>query len=148
MIGFKTTEDYSLDECIVYLTEHNDKDSLWEEINQRYHNLLSQLHKEDEFSQPVIFLNNLIFKMQNKGHQEAIEYINSEKNNLDMTIVFEYLNGEKHIMGGYGYFRPNKDGVTSLLNEAEVYEYVEIEYPDDWAATTDEIAVTNEDVAE
>lgn len=50
MIGFKTTEDYSLDECIVYLTGHNEKDSLWEEISQRYHHLLTKLQKEDEFA--------------------------------------------------------------------------------------------------
>lgn len=107
-----------------------------------------ELSYEDEFSQPVLFLNNLIFKMQNKGRQEAIEYINSEKNNLDMSIVFKYLNGEKSVMGEYEYFRPNKESVTSLLNEAEVYEYVEIEVPDNWTAPADEIAAPYEDGAE
>lgn len=88
---------------------------------------------EDEFSRPVIFLNNLIFKMQNKGHQDAMEYINSEKDHFDMSIIFKYLDGTKNVMGDYEYFQPNKDNVMSLLNEAGVYETVEVEVPDEWA---------------
>lgn len=50
MIGFKTVEDYTFDECIVFLTEHDDKDSSWKEINLRYHSLLTQLQNEDEYA--------------------------------------------------------------------------------------------------
>lgn len=48
MIGFKTIEDYSFDECLTYLSEHGDKDSIWVEINNRYQKILAQFQKEDE----------------------------------------------------------------------------------------------------
>lgn len=47
MIGFKTIDDYSFDECLVFLTEHDDKDASWAEINRRYQLLLAQLQKKD-----------------------------------------------------------------------------------------------------
>lgn len=50
MIGFKNVEDYTYDECLAYHTEHNHKDSSWEEISQPYYCLLSQLRKEDEYA--------------------------------------------------------------------------------------------------
>ena len=39
------------------------------EFLDKYRESDFELSYEDEFSQPVIFLNNLIFKIQNKGHQ-------------------------------------------------------------------------------
>lgn len=67
------------------------------------------------------------------GHQDVMEYINSEKNNFDMSMIFKYLDGGKYVMGYFEYFRPNKDKITSLLNEARVYETVIVEGSDDLA---------------
>lgn len=79
--------------------------------------------------------------MQNKGHQEAIEYINSEKNNFDMSIVFRYLDGDNHVMGDYEYILPNKDNITALLNEAGVYDVIEVEDPDEWNNSAEAVDV-------
>lgn len=48
MIGFKTIEDYSYDECIEFLNEHDEKDSSWADIEERYKYLLAKLQKEDD----------------------------------------------------------------------------------------------------
>lgn len=89
------------------------------ERNQRYEERF-----DDEFSQPMMFLNNLIYLVKNKSHQEAMEYINTKKSNIDMYSVLQYLKGEKYVMGEYEYYRPNKDKISSLLNECDIYEVV------------------------
>lgn len=81
---------------------------------------------DDELSVPMLFLNNLIFILNNKSNQDALNYIDSMKNNVDMSLIFQYLNGEKFVMGEYEYYRPNKERITSILNQADIYEKVEV----------------------
>lgn len=82
--------------------------------------LTSDNYYEREFSEPVLFLNNLIFKYNN-GNQEAIDYINSEKEKINMHSVFQCLNGEFYVQGDR-YYSLYKDEITSLLNEAKVFD--------------------------
>lgn len=91
-------------------------------------------HYSDEFSDEAIFINTLIFKMKYKGHQEAMDYVNSEKNKIDQSKVFKYLYGQNHIMGYYEYISPYKDQVSSLLNESDIYDIVDVEVVDDSVA--------------
>lgn len=90
------------------------------DISDRYYDRF-----DDEFSEPSLFLNNLIFIIKNKSDQDAIDYISSMKDKIDMSIVFQYLNREKRVTGNYTYYRRNQEKITSLLNQAEIYEVVE-----------------------
>lgn len=87
----------------------------------------------DEFSESAIFLITLIYKIKDKGYQEALDYVNSEKDTIDMTKVSQYLNNQKYVMGYYEYISPHKDQVTSLLNESDIYEIVDVEEEEDCA---------------
>lgn len=79
---------------------------------------------DDELSEPMLFLNNLLFILNNESSQDALEYIDYMKSKIDMSSVFEYLNGKKYVMGEYEYYKPNKERITSILNQAGVYEEV------------------------
>jgi hypothetical protein len=48
MIGFKTIDDYTFDECIAFLNEHETTDPSWIEVNSRYQHLLTNLQKNDD----------------------------------------------------------------------------------------------------
>lgn len=92
--------------------------------NARYLNNRSngdEGHFDDEFSEPLLFLNNLIFIVKNKSNQDAIDYISSMKNKIDMSVVFLYLNGDKYVTGEYEYYKPNQEKITSLLNQVGIY---------------------------
>lgn len=87
---------------------------------------------DNEFSEPVIFLYNLIFEMKTNGDQAAIEYIDSKQDylhltNFDLSDVFQYINHEKHVSGYYEYICPNKDNLIRLLHDADVYSTVPAE---------------------
>ncbi len=79
---------------------------------------------DDELSEPMLFLNNLLFILNNESSQDALEYIGYMKNKIDMSLVFQYLDGEKYVMGEYEYYKPNKERITSILNQAGVNEEV------------------------
>ena len=82
---------------------------------------------DDEFSEELLFLNNLIFIAKNKSNQDAIDYISSMKDKIDMSMVFKYLNGDKYVMGEYEYYKPNQEKITSLLNQVGIYYAVDAE---------------------
>lgn len=48
MIGFKTTESYTFDDCVKYLDSHKDGSELFNEILNRYNTLFTQLQKDDD----------------------------------------------------------------------------------------------------
>lgn len=79
---------------------------------------------DDELSEPMLFLNNLIFILNNESSQDAFEYIDYMKSKIDISSVFKYLDGEKYVMGEYDYYKPNKERITSILNQADIYEEV------------------------
>lgn len=81
---------------------------------------------DDELSASMLFINNLLFILNNQSHQSALDYINYMKDKIDMSNVFQYLNGEKYIMGEYEYYKPNKERITYALNQADVFEEVEV----------------------
>lgn len=81
---------------------------------------------DDELSEPVLFINNLLFILNNESNQDALDYIDSMKNQIDLSTVFQYLNGKKYVIGEYDYYMPNKERITSILNQAEIFEEEEI----------------------
>lgn len=48
MIGFKTTESYTFDDCVKYLDSHKEGNELFNEILNRYNTLFTQLQKDDD----------------------------------------------------------------------------------------------------
>ena len=48
MIGFKTTESYTFDDCVKYLDSHKEGNELFNEILNRYNTLFAQLQKDDD----------------------------------------------------------------------------------------------------
>ena len=95
---------------------------------------------DDELSESMLFINNLLFILNNESNQSALDYINYMKDKIDMSNVFQYLNGEKYIMGEYEYYRPNMERITSVLNQADVYEVVEVAIEADAYAEVDAAA--------
>lgn len=86
-------------------------------------------YMDDEFTKPILFINELIFIANSKEHQDAIDFINSEKNDTDMTLVWQYLNEEKWVHGSSTYYRPNREKIMSLLNEANVFAPIDYNTP-------------------
>ena len=95
---------------------------------------------DDELSASMLFINNLLFILNNESHQSALDYINYMKDKIDMSNVFQYLNGEKYIMGEYEYYKPNKERITYALNQADVFEEVEVAIEADAYAEVDAVA--------
>lgn len=81
----------------------------------------------EEFSEAVLFLNNLIFTLNNESEQKALVYIDQMKNTIDMSAVFQYINGERSIMGDYEYYEPNRERITSILRQAGIFDECVIE---------------------
>lgn len=96
---------------------------------------------DDELSEPMLFLNNLLFSIENESSQETLEYIDYMKSKIDMSLVFQYLNGEKYVMGEHEYYEPNKERILSALIQADVYEEdEEAAYASEAAAEADTYA--------
>lgn len=141
MIGFKTTDDYTFDECLAFLTEHDDADSSWKEINDRYHRLLTLIQNEDESAfnmcKTSVDYNNYLNRFQNiRGainyapiHKtEAEEYISTHpiptpttKKNPANTIKLPYSPSitNEYIMDVLRQDYPDKK-VSKFLNQIRV----------------------------
>lgn len=80
---------------------------------------------DDELSETALFINNLIFILNNKSNQDALDYIDSMKNDIDLSLVRRYLNGAMHSWCLEDYYEPNKERITSLLHQAGLFEDIE-----------------------
>lgn len=76
---------------------------------------------DDELSETVLFLNDLIFTMNNIGRQSAVDDIKSQKDSIDTSLIFDIINGERYIRGADEYYIPNREKICVLLIEAGIY---------------------------
>lgn len=100
MIGFKTIDDYTFDECVDFINQHNSSHPLWIDINRRYSLLLKQYRQEDnncfkrcrtkkEYQEYIAKFSNIngALKYKAANLKEALEKIESIKKKKWIPII-------------------------------------------------------------
>lgn len=150
---------YLLYKEILLGSDFSDDANKKREMANYWYSKAKNLNNESRYSSKIlytktfIFLDNIIFLYKNMGHEEAIKYINSQKDNLDTNSVFLYKNKDREEIFEYIesqkdnldinsvflfindveyclyrideiYLKPNSETIIALLNECNIYEPV------------------------